>query len=182
MYFFDYEEHMFIFDGIRKLFKGDLQTTKNDINESFKKNNLLAESQNYFVYNIYETVILVLKTPIISTTGKIFKRAKIIKKVYIGDFYGDPDCAAIASDESFCVMGGCGLIVYYLRKPFEKYIYDRHTDQWKELFREPENVWWIDELEVRGNSTILFTVDKADPVNGGKYELDVATMNIQKCS
>lgn len=43
------------------------------------------------------------------------------KVVIIGDIYGDVDIALISPDEKYCVMAGCGIIVYYLKEPFENY-------------------------------------------------------------
>lgn len=143
---------------------------------------VLAESEHYIVGHSWEMVFLEFKTPILRTTGKLFKRTITINEVYIGYFYGDPAAAAIASDESFCVIVGCGMLIYYLKEPFKEYNLDKSTEQWKELFREKGTEWWIDDVEVTRNSTILFTVEKENLLNGGKYELDVATMNIRKCS
>ena len=78
-------------------------------------------------------------------------------------------------------MVGCGMIIYFLKEPFKKFAIDKSTEQWKELFREYGKEWWIDEVQVIGNSTILFTVEKETSENGEKYELDVSTLRIQKC-
>lgn len=67
--------------------------------------NLLAESKHYIVYSEYETVILQIK--------------ESQRKIQIGDFYGDPQMAVISEDETFCVMCGCGVILYYLREPLK---------------------------------------------------------------
>ena len=41
--------------------------------------------------------------------------------VCIGDFYGDVEKVIIAPMEEYCVMAGCGVIVYLLEEPFIPY-------------------------------------------------------------
>ena len=61
----------------------------------------------------------------------------------IGHFYGDPEGAFIDVHEKYCVMYGCGVIVYFLNDPFEKYWYCKSTKQWVEYGREPQNILWV---------------------------------------
>lgn len=129
---------------------------------------ILAESKNLLIINEFEKVFLK------------FKNSN--RKVYIGDFYGDPQAAAISNDERFCVMVGCGLIIYYLQDPFEEFIYNTSTRQWKELFRECGKEWWIDDVKAVDNSTIMFTVEEADLENGGRYKLNVDNIKLIKCT
>lgn len=129
---------------------------------------ILAESKNFVVINEYEKVFLNFKSR--------------NRKIYIGDFYGDPQAAAISKNESFCVMIGCGLVIYYLHEPFEEYSYNVSTKQWKELFRESGEEWWIEEVEIIDNSTIMFTVEGADINNGGRYKLNVDSDEFTKCT
>ncbi len=127
---------------------------------------ILAESNNFVVMNDYEVVSLHFKN---ST-----------REISIGDFYGDPRAAALSPDESFCIMVGCGLIIYYLHEPFEEYRYNASTKQWKELFREQDKIWWIEHVEIIDNSNILFTVEEADTENGGSYMVNVHTLELLK--
>ncbi|HBF38585.1 MAG TPA: hypothetical protein DDW50_14860 [Firmicutes bacterium] len=129
---------------------------------------VLAESKNFRVTSEYEKVSL------------NFKNCK--RDIYIGDFYGDPQAAAISCDESFCVMVGCGLIIYYMHEPFEDFRYNASTRQWKELFRENERTWWINEAEILDKLTIAFTVEEADKENGGRYKLNTVTLELTKCN
>lgn len=94
----------------------------------------LAESENYKVTSEYEYATLHFK-------NKLFG-----KSVYIGDFYGDPDCAIISRDEKYLVVAGCGLIIYRLKEPFKEYGDAENSNQYSEFFREPENHWWINGL------------------------------------
>jgi len=94
----------------------------------------LAESLNYKVTCEYETVLLHFK----NTSGS--------EPVCIGDFYGDPDCAIISKDEKYVVIAGCGIIIYRLQEPFEEYATNDRTKQHFEFFREPDKIWWVDNL------------------------------------
>ena len=96
--------------------------------------NQLAESDNYIVSHEWESVIL---------KNKITR-----KEIIIGDFYGEPDLAVISKDEKFCVMGGCGVIVYFLHKPFKEYNYNIKTSQWKEWRRSPPDIVWVENAKI----------------------------------
>ena len=89
----------------------------------------LAESENFKVTSEYEYATL------------HFKNKLLGKSVYIGDFYGDPDCAIISRDEKYLVVAGCGLIIYRLREPFKEYGDTGNSNQYSEFFRERENHW-----------------------------------------
>ena len=64
--------------------------------------------------------------------------------VCIGDFYGDVEKVIIAPMEEYCVMAGCGVIVYLLEEPFIPYEYDKSSGQWKEWHRDG-NIW-VDDI------------------------------------
>lgn len=66
----------------------------------------LAEIRNYIITSEYETVNLEIKNR---------------NQTIIGDFYGDPCVALISVDETFCLVGGEGKIIYYLQDPFSEY-------------------------------------------------------------
>lgn len=95
---------------------------------------IVAESRNYYLYGSYECVYLVSQ-----------KNNRAITQV--GDFYGDVQAGIIDPDERFCVTVGCGYIIYYLKKPFKGYEYDKITDQWSEGGRGPQNIHWIEDLK-----------------------------------
>lgn len=118
---------------------------------------ILAESEHYVVLSEYETVYLVDKT--------------IKTEIMIGDFYGDPKGAFIDSNEHFVVMYGCGLIVYFLRPPFEKYTYNTQTKQWFEIGRN-EPVMWIEEALQTSDNEIKVILEN------GQFEM-ISTGN--KC-
>lgn len=94
----------------------------------------LAESENYKVTSEYESVSL------------HFKKRLMKKPLFIGDFFGDPECAMISRDEKYVVMAGCGLIIYKLQEPFAPYGENDIPGQFFEFFRDPSNNWWINGL------------------------------------
>jgi hypothetical protein len=98
---------------------------------------LLAQSEKFKIVSEYEYVHLVFNTHNILRGDKT---------VYIGDFYGDPTCALISKDERYLVVGGNGIIIYLIQKPFALYDRSSISTQFKELFRDPENTLWIDAL------------------------------------
>lgn len=102
---------------------------------------ILAESEKYLIQSEFEPVYL------------IFKQSK--KNVGIGDFYGDPDMAAISEDEKTCVMCGCGVIIYFLKEPFKQYSYVSYdNNQWIEFGREQGKEIWVEIARFIDNSTI----------------------------
>ncbi|MBQ7775649.1 MAG: hypothetical protein IJ379_06985 [Lachnospiraceae bacterium] len=101
---------------------------------------ILAESKNYIIFGEYETVTLVIKE-----TGR---------RLQIGDFYGDPEMAVISEDERYCVMCGCGVIVYCLEEPFQEYRYHTETQQWREWGREQDAIVWVESVRFVDAETI----------------------------
>lgn len=96
----------------------------------------LTESNNYSVDYEYEKVFLTVK--------------KNQKRILIGEFYGDPYTALISENESFCAIGGEGLIVYYLHEPFDEYKGDDiESNQYMIWGREDnENTIWIENIKL----------------------------------
>ena len=84
------------------------------------------------------------------------------KLINIGDFYGDPQIALISEDEKYCVIGGAGIIIYYLTEPFENYKYSTQSEQWKEWGRETANgTVWVDNITAINEKVIeVETEDK----------------------
>ena len=73
---------------------------------------------------------------------------------------------------------GNGIVVYKLLEPFEQYVYDKKTPQWKELWRSderfyPEVVYQVEENVVRLVNDI-FSDTK------GVYDLNVETLEFKK--
>ena len=102
----------------------------------------LTESKKFEILYEYEKVFLNIKS-----LGKL---------ILIGEFYGDPYTAIISDDEDYCVVGGEGIIIYYLREPYFEYRSDdKNSKQWKEWGRNNEdNVVWIEKIEQTGAKII----------------------------
>lgn len=111
--------------------------------------NLLAESKHYMVYSEYESVTMLIKAT--------------KKELLIGDFYGDPQGAIIAEDETYCIMWGCGVIIYYLTEPFKEYEYDIKTKQWNEWGKDKPIVW-IENIESINDETIRLMTDQGENI------------------
>jgi len=127
-------------------------------------NHILARSEHYTVSHEYETVYLNLPSG---------------KRVVIGDFYRDPEAAAIDADEKWTVVVGCGLILYRLRPPFEEYEHNTSSDQWWEAHRDPPTQWWIESVYQASPNAVRFVVDPA-AANAGVYQLDVDSLSIER--
>lgn len=123
----------------------------------------LAESSNYKIEYEYETVYL------LHPGGQ----------TVIGDFYGDPVAAIIDKDERWCAVVGCGILLYYLKRPFKAYEYECSTKQWVEFHRLPPEVWWIDDVKQIEKNKLEFVVDPAGN-NAGTYHFDTKKKIIEK--
>lgn len=111
--------------------------------------NLLAESEHYMVYGEYENVMMIIK--------------ESQKKILIGDFYGNPQGAIITEDETYCIMWGCGVIIYYLTEPFMEYEYNIQTRQWKEWGRNGVDVW-IENIESINDKTVGLITEQGENI------------------
>ncbi len=98
--------------------------------------------------------------------------------VKIGDFYGEPNAAIIDKDERWCAVGGCGLIVYRLREPFEAYDDDRQSVQWEEFYRSPPEIWWIGSMEQIDAESFGFTFEKGDALYTGLCRVGPDTVQV----
>ncbi|MCA6363423.1 MAG: hypothetical protein IM638_10325 [Bacteroidetes bacterium] len=74
-----------------------------------------------------------------------FKTAQRATK-FLGHFYGDPSCALISRDEKFAVIGGDGLLVYFLQKPFLPYKNNTACKQYFEKGRKSEQIISVSSL------------------------------------
>ncbi len=76
-------------------------------------------------------------------------------------------------------MGGVGLIVYFLKEPFEPYQYDYSTAQWMEFGREQNNLWWIESIKAISEEQIVFTIDPNGD-RAGTFSFNIATGEVEK--
>lgn len=110
---------------------------------------ILAESVKYVIFYEYEKVFLYIK--------------ENEKRILIGEFYGDPYTAVISYDESFCVIGGEGIIVYYLKEPFEEFrTFADVSSQWKTWGRDDGETVWIDEIHQIDNKHIEIVTENSE--------------------
>ncbi|BDD10836.1 hypothetical protein FUAX_32680 [Fulvitalea axinellae] len=130
----------------------------------------LAKSKNIIIESEYETVEL----SFIKNYG--FKK----KSVTIGDFYGDPECAIISKDETYCVVGGCGLIVYWIKNPLEEFEYDKRTKQFQEYFRKPNDIWWITSIQQLKGHIVKFEVNSSETEEKESFEMNVKNGELKR--
>lgn len=118
-------------------------------------NDIIARSAHYAVVREYEDCFLMFKD-----TDK--------KQLLIGCFYGDAEFALIDRNERFVVMGGCGIIIYFLREPWDLYSSSKETDQWIELGRGDTDMYYD---AVRQISDTEIEITDAD---GNVFEYDLS--------
>lgn len=138
------------------------------IYEKKQHRTLLAESTKYQILHEFESAILKIKTN--------------QKEIIIGDFYGDPQDASISEDETFCVIVGKGIIIYYLRDPFEEFKYNLRSTQIKEIFRKKEDVYWFAKVEIVTSNMIKLVSESMDENNNGTYMLNLDPYRFEKLS
>ena len=128
---------------------------------------ILTRSENFIITNEWETAYLI--------------RLKDNHKIIIGEFYGDPTCAFIQENEKYCIIGGYGFIIYYIREPFIPYESNIKTDQWIEFYREKNNELWIESI-YNGDSgnEVKMIVDPFDKIKGGIYVFDIEKKKIKR--
>jgi hypothetical protein len=122
----------------------------------------LARSRNFAVAHEYEDAFLALPDG---------------RRVPVGNFYGDPACALIDQRERWCVVAGCGLLVYFLREPFwpadvfpsEQYAWVRPS--WG------GDPWWVEAVYQPADDLVRFVVDPAS-VRAGVYELRLPGLEV----
>ena len=94
----------------------------------------IAESEHYILRGEFEEAVM-------------YQRSDNSRITTVGDFHGDPVAGIIDENERFCVIVGCGVIVYKLQAPFEEYMYDKDSSQWYEFGRDPKKAEWITAIE-----------------------------------
>lgn len=132
----------------------------------------LAESINYKVTSEYESVTL------------HFKSNNLKKSIYIGHFYGDPDCAIISRDEKYLVVAGCGLIIYKLIEPFNEVGVAKSSPQYSEFFNDANNIWWVNGLHQIDidSGWKYFRFVAANKEGEFIYKMDTEDFSIEKIS
>jgi len=101
----------------------------------------IAESEHYIIRGEYES-------------SDLYRKSDGKKVVGVGHFYGDPVAGIIDKNEKFCVVVGCGVIVYRIKEPFQEYDYNKETEQWYEFGRGPEDYDYIDEVRQIDDTTV----------------------------
>ena len=136
----------------------------------------LAQSRNYAIAHEYEDAFLVLPGG---------------RRVLVGSFYGDPACALIDHRERWCVVAGCGLLVYFLREPFRPA--DEIGPGKRPELSRPQvcpseqyawvhpswggDPWWVEAVYQPSDDAVRFVVDPASAL-AGVYELRLQGLEV----
>lgn len=126
--------------------KTDLRFSKmTQKNENPLKNaHLLAETEHYSMFSLYEDVYLVEKD-----TGQELWRTSM---------FGDPDCGIIASGNEWAVAGGQSLIIWFNQK--------------LTVLEDPD-LQWIHDIRQTGDKQIEILIDPWSEKSAiWKFELD----------
>lgn len=139
---------------------------------------LLTQSENFRITYEFENLFLEFK--------KIHK-----VPVTIGWFYGQPECAMISVDEKYAVIGGCGLVIYFLQEPF-KGLEIQPNPQIVEMFNQPNNHWEIEAIYQSGTDNIYnddnnlnsdnFRFVRAEGEKVSVYRMNAITLEFEKIS
>ena len=105
---------------------------------------VIAESEHYIIRGCNEEANLYFKED-----GRYI--------TCVGDFYGDPMDGMIDEKERFCVTVGGGYVIYYLREPFESFMYNQTTNQWIEEARDSEHGPWIERVRQISDNEVELT-------------------------
>lgn len=108
---------------------------------------ILAESKNYYIMRDYED-------------ASIYRKSDSSKIVCVGHHYGNPEDAYIDPEERYCITVGCGIIKYYLKEPYDIYVYDKATPQWIEVGRT-DNIEFADKIEEVTDSYFVVSCEGA---------------------
>lgn len=96
--------------------------------------NILAQSENYVLRNLHEACELLHK--------------KSNNLTDVGDHYGDPVCGLIAPDETWCITGGEGVILW--TRPGKSWTGFRPPGTGRETgklqFANPEDADWLSSV------------------------------------
>lgn len=95
-------------------------------------------------------------------------------RLILGDHYGDPLCALIGADQSWCAVGGEGLEVVHF-DPTNLYD-NRRFDLWRRSNPPPDGAlrWHVTELAEIDGTLVRAVLENQDGV--WEYEVDVRTL------
>lgn len=111
---------------------------------SYPEDWIIAESNNYYLRGAYER-------------AELFSKTQNKKIIDVGEHYGDTVDGIIDWNEHFCVTVGCGYIIYFIKEPFQSYMYEQSTSQWIESGRNPKNVHYYKKVNQISDTEIELT-------------------------
>lgn len=125
----------------------------------------LAESKDYKVYSIFESVYLKDK----STCKSLIEYEEA--DLCIAWVYGDPDSAVISCDGSSVVVAGCGIAIFNIK-----------TNQTTELFNEPDDITWTEGIYQSAEDDCKYVrfsaLTKTDKLNIHRLDIQKRTLEV----
>jgi hypothetical protein len=114
------------------------------------------------------------KAFVVKTRPEIPDAAPSARHEEVGDFYGDMNDAAIDPDERWCVMVGCGIIVYRLGPPWKEYSCPSpvplpNGDLYQVIAVDPSRQWWEG-----GREPPVLWITEVEHLEGERFEARVA--------
>jgi hypothetical protein len=97
----------------------------------------------------------------------------------IGTHYDEPKAFEVARNGLWFASGGCGVVIYNLREPYEPFSSEVESEQWWEIGRDEDDPWPVDRLRLIGTGRLRIDVDPASP-HGGVYDADVTRRVVRR--
>jgi hypothetical protein len=97
----------------------------------------------------------------------------------IGTHFEEPRAFELARNDLWFASGGCGVVIYILRDPYEPFCSGVESDQWWEIGRDEDETWPVDRLRLIGENRLRIDVDPVSP-HGGVYDVNVAQRTVRR--
>lgn len=97
--------------------------------------------------------------------------------ISVATHYEEPRAVVVSPNGGWIASGGCGVVVYHLRHPYQSFDSGVESDQWWEIGRDEDDPWLVDRLRIIGEDRLRVVVDP-ESAHGGVYDVDVANQVI----
>ncbi len=139
---------------------------------------VLAESENYILSHEFEYCEL--------------RHKQSNKLSFVGDHYGDPTCGLIAPDETWCITGGFGLVLWFKREEFwtgfrqlgvnrngyALQIAQPEDDSWLTSVTD-EDAWFVRDMRLENPTSVRILLDPWSDY-ASTWLLDITSKNLAK--
>ena len=130
------------------------------------KRAVLAASDSYKLFFRYESATL--------------EGGDFTNPLVVGEFYYPVQCGCIDYHEKWVVTGCHGIIIYYLKEPFEPHSLEEESKQWKTLWYPDKSINMYPEAIVQiDDDTVRILID-VNSENAAVYDVNVYTLETTK--